>query len=204
MKPRICPRKHMVPPELGPKTWSLKKKEIWNIQPSRLVGKKGTLKSQFPSEITHLPWQRHNSPKIEAHNLVPQGTREIEIFDQVAPREKGMWKFQPRCPNKGWRCLKETWFLPQGQGVGGDLAGTGKGIKWQPPTWVPGRPFLLGEVATSWQKLHRDYIFFCHLGGSLQKQIVEKDQTFDLWVELGILNIALHCFTLKTLYMQDT
>jgi hypothetical protein len=76
------------------------------------------------------------------------------------------------------------------------------------PNWVPLRPFILGEVATPkttrLQKLHRDYIFFCHLGGSLEKRIVETDQTFDLWVAVGILNIALHYFSLKILYMQDT
>jgi len=33
------------------------------------------------------------------------------------PKEKGIWKFQPRCPNKGSPCLKETWFFPGGQGV---------------------------------------------------------------------------------------
>ncbi len=128
MKPPICPRKHMVPPELGPKTWWLKKKEIWNIQPSRLVGKKGTLKSQFPWEITHLPWQRHNSPRIEAHNLVAQGTREIEIFDQVAPRKKGCESSNQGAPIKGGGAWRRLGFSPQGQGVGGDLARTGKGI----------------------------------------------------------------------------
>jgi hypothetical protein len=52
-------------------------------------GKKGTLKSQFPWVITHLPWQTHNSPRIEAQKLVAQGTWEIEIFNQVTPRKKG-------------------------------------------------------------------------------------------------------------------
>jgi hypothetical protein len=32
--------KHMVPPEFGPKTWSQKNKETWNIQPSCLGGRK--------------------------------------------------------------------------------------------------------------------------------------------------------------------
>jgi len=76
------------------------------------------------------------------------------------------------------------------------------------PTEVPVRPFLLGEVATpkttSLQKLRRDYIFFCHLCGSLEKKIVKKDQTLHLWVEEGILNIALHYFSFKILYMQET
>ncbi len=32
------------------------------------------------------------------------------------PKEKGIWKFQPRCPNKGLRCLKQTWFIPGDKG----------------------------------------------------------------------------------------
>jgi len=93
------------------------------------VGKKGTLKSQFPWVITYLPWQTQNSPRIEAHNLVAQGTREIEIFKQVPPRKKGFERSNQGAPIKGRGAFKETWFLPQRQGVGGDLVGTEKGIK---------------------------------------------------------------------------
>jgi hypothetical protein len=66
--------------------------------------------------------------------LVAQGTREIEILNQIAPRKKGFETSNQGATIKGlnFRCIKETWFFPWGQGVGmpwGDLVGTEKGIK---------------------------------------------------------------------------
>jgi hypothetical protein len=72
----------MVPPKLDHE----RTKRLEICKQVVLWGKKGTLKSQSPCVITHLPWQTHDSPRIEAQNLVAQGTREIEIFNQVAPR----------------------------------------------------------------------------------------------------------------------
>jgi hypothetical protein len=116
MKPPICPRKHMVPPEFGPKTWSWKNKETSNLQPSCLGGKKGTLKSQFPWAITHLPGQTHNSPRIEAQNLVAQGTWEIEIFNQLTPRKKGFESSNQGAPIKGWGASRRLGFSPGDKG----------------------------------------------------------------------------------------
>jgi hypothetical protein len=72
-----------------------------------------------------MPWRTHNSPRIEAQNLVGQGTREIEIFSQVAPRKNRFESSNQGAPikglgdsrrlgfspgDKGSECLGETWL----------------------------------------------------------------------------------------------
>lgn len=118
VKPPICPRKHLVPSELGPKTWSRKNNETWNIQPSCLVGEERdfevpiSLGNNHPFALANTQFPKNWGPKLGCPRNMGNSN-----FQLSHPKEKGIWKFQPRCLNKGSPCLKETWFFPGGQGV---------------------------------------------------------------------------------------
>jgi len=146
-----------------------------------------------------LPWQTHHSPRIEAQNLVAQGTREIEILNQIAPRKKGFETSNQGAKIKGLGASRRLGFSPGDKGLeclGETWLGQRKGLSDNPQRRFHLDLLSLGKLQLPRQLAYRNCIgttfsfVICVL--PLKKTLVKKDQTFHLWVEEGILNIALH------------
>jgi hypothetical protein len=60
--------------------------------------------------------------------LVAQGTREIEIFDQVDPRKNGFESSNQGAPGKGGGASRRLGFSPRDKGLGATCLGQRRGV----------------------------------------------------------------------------
>jgi hypothetical protein len=119
------------------------------------------LKSRFPWVITHLPWQTHNSPRIEAQTLVSQGTWEVEILNQVTQRKKGFESSNQGAPIKGRGASRRLGFSPGDKGLeclGENWLGQRRGLSDNPQERFHSDLLSLGKLQLPRQLAYRNCI----------------------------------------------